>query len=275
VKFKQIEHQQKASSFEEVFFNFYGTYVHPTAIIGDNVTLDENVKIGPHCVLVGKVHINSGTKLYANVIIGFPAQVFGLKKHHGSVSIGKNCEIREFVTVHAARTPEGKTLIGNNCYLMNYCHISHDCTLEDNVILINNVGLGGHTYIEKNAFLMANAATHQFCRIGQFSSIAPFSGTRQDLPPFCLFTGQPTAFAGLNLVALKRAGFTKETINSLKHVSKLFYQDKLSLAVIKENAQKELSWGNDTHVKTFITFIEHSIRGVSRKALLNVSEELF
>lgn len=268
------KNQEKASLFTEAFFNSQGTYIHPTAVIGDNVVLDENVKIGPYCVVMGNVHIGSGTRLYAHVTIGFPAQVLGLKESLGSISIGKNCEIREFVTIHAARSAEGKTTIGDNCYVMNYCHISHDCTIEDNVTMVNNVNLGGHTHVEKHAFLMAAAATHQFCRIGQFTAIAPFSGTRQDLPPFCLFSGQPAAFSGLNLIALKRAGFTRETINALKHVSKLFYQDKLSLLLIKEQAQNEPTWGSDPSVAAFLSFVEQSVRGVSRKALLNTSEEI-
>jgi UDP-N-acetylglucosamine acyltransferase len=273
VTLQKLDFIKKASFFEEAFFDSSGTYIHPTAIIGHGITLGENVKIGPYCVLVGNMHIEANTRLYAHVTIGFPAQVTGLKESLGLITIGQNCEIREFVTIHAARAKDGKTVIGNNCYIMNYCHISHDCVLEDNVTLINNVNLGGHTHIEKQAFLMANAATHQFCRVGQFSAIAPFSGTRQDLPPFCLFSGQPAAFSGLNSIALKRSGLTEETITPLKHVTKLFYQDKLSLASIKEAAQKESAWGHNRSVMTFISFIEQSSRGVSRKTLLDISEE--
>jgi len=261
---------KKASSFEEAFFSTGATYIHPTALIGDRVSLGENVKIGPNCIIIGNTTIGDNTKLHANITIGFPAQVLGLTESYGTISIGKNCEIREFVTVHAARAPDGKTVIGNNCYLMNYCHVSHDCVLEDNVTMVNNVQLGGHTHLETHAFLMANAVTHQFCRVGQFTAIAPFGGTRQDVPPFCLFSGQPAAFSGLNLIALKRAGMSSETINSLKHVSKLFYQDKLSLMVIKDLIKKEPLWGSDPKVNSFVIFIEQSTRGVSRKTLLDV-----
>lgn len=265
-----LHDMEKASSFEEAFFSSQSTYVHPTAIIGDKVTLGENVKIGPNCIVIGNTTIGDNTRLYSSVTVGFPAQVLGLTESHGTISIGRDCEIREFVTIHAARAPGGKTEVGNNCYLMNYCHISHDCILEDNVTMVNNVQLGGHTHVENHAFLMASAATHQFCRIGQFTALAPFSGIRQDVPPFCLFNGQPAAFSGLNLIALKRSGMTSEAINSLKHVSKLFYQDKLSLEIIKDLAQKEHEWGSNPSVLTFIKFIEQSTRGVSRKALIDV-----
>lgn len=265
--------QSKASHFEEAFFSSQGTYIHPTAIVDEQVTLGSNVKIGPYCLITGKVTIGDNTRLYAHVVIGFPAQVLGMKTNLGIITIGANTEIREFVSIHATRTPDGKTVIGNNCYLMNYAHVSHDTILEDNVTLINNVNLGGHTHVEKNAILMANAATHQFCRIGQYTAVAPFSATRQDLPPFCLFNEMPAAYSGLNVIGLKRAGFTADSINAVKHACKLFFQDKLPLSVIQEKSMRESTWGNDQNVKTFLQFIENSKRGVSRRTLIDKNSE--
>jgi len=267
------KNQPKASCFEEAFFSSQDTYVHPTAIVGDRVTLGANVKIGPYCLITGNVIIGDNTRLYAHVVIGFPAQVLGMQESLGLIEIGKNTEIREFVSIHAARNPDGKTAIGNNCYLMNYAHISHDTILEDNVTLINNVNLGGHTHIEKNVILMANAATHQFCRIGQYTAVAPFSATRQDLPPFGLFNEMPAAYSGLNVIGLKRAGFSAESINAVKHVCKPFFQDKLPLTIIKEKAAAESTWGNDQNVKTFLQFIENSKRGVSRRTIIDKNSE--
>jgi UDP-N-acetylglucosamine acyltransferase len=261
-----IKTKKEASGFEEAFFHSNGTYIHPSAIVGANVELGCNVKIGPFCVIAGNVKIGDNTRFHANVMVGFPAQNIGTKESLGNIEIGQNCELREFVTIHASKYPEGLTKLGNNCYIMNYSHVSHDSILEDNVTLINNVSLGGHSYIEKNAFLMAYAATHQFCRVGTFTAVAPFSGARQDLPPFCLFNEQPGAYAGLNVIALKRAGFSSETINALKHVTKLFYNEKMLISRIKEIAVNE-SWGTNPHVQHFLNFIENSKRGVSMRAV--------
>ena len=149
---------------------------------------------------------------------------------------------------------------------MNFSHVAHDVTMEDNVILINNVNLGGHAYVEQNVVLMASAAVHQFCRIGKFSCLTPFSGTRQDLPPFCTLTGQPAQFAGLNLIALKRSNMSKEDIHSIKQATKLYYQDKLLLTDIIKSAEESIeSWGGNKHVLEFINFIKTSNRGVSRR----------
>ena len=255
----------KASSFEEAFFHSTETYIHPTAVVGDNVKLGTGVKIGPFCTVVGNTTIGDGTRLHAHVTIGFPGQVVGLQQSLGTIFIGSNCELREFVTVHASRYAEGSTRIGNDCYLMNYAHVSHDCQLEDKVTLINNVNLGGHTHIETRAIVMASSATHQFCRIGTLAALAPFSGIRQDMPPFCMFNGQPGAFYGLNLIGLKRNGITSDSIQALKHVTKLFYQNKLPLQTILDAAVAEQAWGTDQYVQQFLTFIQNSTRGVSRR----------
>ena len=264
--------KQKASLFEEAFFHSTYTYIHPTAIVGSDVILGQGVKIGPNVIIVGKVTIEDCTRIYPSTIIGFPAQNLATKDSLGTIIIKKNCEIREFVTIHASKYPDGKTVIGNNCYIMNYSHVSHDCILEDNVTLINNVNLGGHTHIEKNAILMAGAATHQFCKIGTFTALAPFSAIRQDIPPFCIFDGKPANFMGLNAIGLKRAGFTQNNLLALKRVTKQFYIAKKSVEDIEQLSIDE-GWGNDSHVQTFIAFIKQSSRGVSRGSLLDTRKE--
>jgi UDP-N-acetylglucosamine acyltransferase len=262
-----------SSFFEDAFFKGSETFIHPTAVVGSSVKLAPNVKIGPFCVVVGTTSIGANTRLHAYVSVGLPGQVTGLKDSLGTIEIGAHCELREFVSIHASRTATGSTKIGNNCYLMNFAHASHDVVLEDNVTLINNVSLGGHVHIEKNAIVMAHSASHQFCRIGMYAGLAPMSGIRQDLPPFCLYSGRPAGFYGLNLIGLKRGGFSRESINALKHVTKLFFQDKLSLEKIDELALSEPAWGSDQHVATFINFIKSSQRGVSRRVAGKTQDE--
>ncbi len=255
--------------FEKGFFDFYGTYIHPTSIVGENVILGENVKIGPYSILAGNIKIDSNTKLYGYVSIGMPAQDTNTSRPEGTVLIGKNTHIREFVTISSPKTSGQSTTqstrIGNNCYIMNFSHVAHDVTMEDNVVLINNSNIGGHVHIEKNVMIMANGAIHQFCRIGAYSALAPFSGMRQDLPPYSLFNGTPGKFAGLNSIALRRANITSEEINKIKKVTKLFFQDKLSINKIYEIVNNEENLRNSKHAINFIEFIKKSSRGVSRK----------
>lgn len=255
--------------FEDNFFQSNETYIHSTAIVGKQVNLDYGAKIGPFAVIAGNVSIGKNTKIYPHVSIGFPAEDVNTKQPQGSVVIGENCEIREFATVGASKYSQGTTRIGNNVYIMHYCHIAHDVTLEDHVVLINNVQLGGHTHVEHHAFLMANSATHQGTRIGQYTALAPFSGIRQDIPPFCIMNGQPAAFAGLNLVGLRRAGFSTQTIQGIKKVSTLFFQQKIDPEIILKTIHADQELAENNAVLQFITFIQQSQRGVSRRSAIN------
>ena len=261
---KTLNKYPQSFSFEDSFFNSNETYTHPSSIIGKNVELGKNVKIGPFCSIVGNVKIKENTIIYPNVSIGFPAQNIGTNKYLGEIIIGKNCHIREFATIGASKFENGKTLIGDNCYIMSYTHVAHDVVLEENVTLINNVNLAGHVHVEKNAILMANSAVHQFCRIGKYTALVPFSATRQDLPPFCIFDKIPAKFTGVHLICLKRAGFKTETIESIKKITKLFYLDKLLLPQIKKIIKND-PWSKNKSVQEFINFIENSKRGVSKK----------
>ncbi len=242
--------------------------VHPTAIIGPDVQLAAGVEIGPYCIITGKTTIGSGTHLTAHVTVGYPAQNIGTTESLGTITIGSNCTIREFVSIHASKKDGGETRIGNNCYIMTYCHVAHDVTLEDNVLLVSNTSLGGHTYLERNVVMMAHAGTHQFCRVGKYTAVAPYSGSRQDLPPFCLFEGQPGRFAGLNRVALKRAGIDSASIENLRVITRQFFQRKKPLDELKALVE-EKQWSDDQLVNDFITFIEKSSRGISRKTIID------
>jgi len=255
----------KEPSFENGFFSSQGTYIHPSSVIGNNVQLGLNVKIGPFCTLGGKTFIDSSTRLYGYVSVGMPAQDTGTPEPIGVVEIGKNCDIREFVTISSPKIADNKTKIGNDCYIMNFSHIAHDVIIEDNVTLINSVNLAGHVYIEHHAILMANTGIHQFCRVGAYSALAPFSGMRQDLAPFCLFTGTPGRFSGLNVVALKRDGISSQEIAALKQITKLFFVVKLPLAEIVQEAAQVESLRSSKLVEYFLTFAQNSSRGITRK----------
>ncbi len=262
------------ASFQEAFFISPDTYIHPTAIVDTTVQLGSGVKIGPHAIVTGNVTIGNNTIIYPYASIGLPAQVIGIKKSLGSITIGQECQFREFSTVHASRTAEGFTTIGDFCYLMNYAHVGHDATLEHHVTLTNNAMLAGHTYVEHHALIMAAAATHQFTRIGSYSALAPFSGIRQDLPPFGIYTGKPAQFSGLNLIGLRRAGFNAQNIQNIKRITSAFYQNKKLTTQLKELIAAEDTLRNDPLVQQFVSFIESSNRGVSRSSLNDAHEEV-
>lgn len=246
------------------------TYVHPSSVVGPHVTLGTNVKIGPFCTILGTTTIGDGTRLSGYVSVGFEAEVRGMAHNHGAIVIGKNTTIREFATIHAPKTAESKTSIGDNSYIMNYVHVSHDATVGNNVVLTNGVSLAGFAVVGDNANLMAHSAMHQFCKIGEYSALTPFSGTRQDLPPFCMFEGKGAFFAGLNRIGLRRAGIPQSTIEELRILTRWFYQEKITLSAIQENITATGLTSPEVH--RFISFVETSQRGVSRRSIQDRSE---
>ncbi len=262
--------QYLSTNFEDFFFNKKETYIHPSAIIGKNVKLDTGVKIGPFSIIIGNVTIGKNSIIYGNCSIGMPAQNIGIHKNFGHIQIGENCHIREFVTIGSSKKEQdGVTIIGNNCYIMNYTHIAHDVTLEENVTLINNVNLAGHVYIENNVIISAFSGVHQFCKIGAYSILAPYSGTRQDLPPYAIFNESPAKYFGINKVGLTRNGFTAKQINAIKHITTLFYQQKQTFSKMEEIAKSQNWWGEKKIISRFLDFIKNSKRGVSRKSALD------
>jgi UDP-N-acetylglucosamine acyltransferase len=256
--------EKKSVFFENIFFETTETFIHPTSFVGPSVQLGSNVKIGPYVTIVGNVCIDDNTRLYGHSMIGMPAEDRSTTRPQGTVVIGKNVHIREFVSINASKYVDGMTRIGDDCYIMNFCYVSHDATLENNVTLINSVNLGGHAYIEHHATLMANSAIHQFCRVGAYSALSAFSATGQDIPPFCMMDGAPAAFAGLNRVGLKRNDFSQESIEQIKKVTRLFFQDKKSIVEIQKEIH-DLGFDSSVFIKQFLTFIEKSSRGVTRK----------
>lgn len=260
----------KASEFQEAFFNSPDSYIHPSAQVDTTVKIGAGVKIGPFCTIIGDVTIDDNTSLHGYVAIGGPAQVIGLQKNLGTITIGKNCQIREFVSIHASRFTSGTTIIGNDCYIMSYSHVGHDAVLGNHVTLTNNSSLGGHTVLEDHVRIMANSATHQFCRIGAYTALAPYSGIRQDLPPYGLFSGQPAQFAGLNRIGLQRNNIPQQSIEFLREVTRLFYQKNMPLSLFEETINKNNAWSCDTYVQKFMSFITTSMqqgRGISRRTI--------
>ncbi len=218
--------------------------IHPTAIIGKNVTLGANVQIGPYCVVEGDIQIGDGTTLVSHVSIGgvtsigknctiYPFASLGhapqdlkYKGEKSKLVIGDNNVIREQVTMNPGTAGGGMlTQIGNNGLFMVGAHVAHDCKIGNNVILVNNATLGGHVEIGDFAIIGGLSAVHQFVRIGHHAMIGGMSGVEHDVIPYGSVMGERANLAGLNLVGLKRRGFDRDTIHALRNVYKTLFEE--------------------------------------------------
>jgi len=255
------------------------TQIHGSAIVDPKAIIDEDVEIGPFCIIGSGVKIAKSTKLHSNVIIdrdteigtdceifpftsiGFPPQCVKYRNENTKLKIGNNNIIREYTTVHRASVSgDGETNVGDNNYIMAYVHIAHDCKIGSNITIANVATFGGHVQIGDFAVIGGLAVAHQFTRIGSYAMVGMCSGIFQDIPPFMLASGPRAKLYGLNLVGLKRQGFTSETISTLKKAYRILFMDKLKLSDAIIKIETELP--QTVEIKTLIEFIKTSKRGI-------------
>ncbi len=239
-----------------------GVEVGAFSIIEDEVKIGENTKVGPNCFITGATTIGKNCRIFKGAVVGSPPQDLKYKGEKTYLEIGDNNIIREFVTINPGTEEGSKTIIGNNNLIMAYSHIAHNCRIADNCILANGATLAGHVEIEERVVIGGLVAIHQFCRLGKFSIVGGCSKVVQDIPPYSLADGHPAKVRGVNLVGLKRAGFSKESINILHKAFKVLFFESHTLGVASEIIEKGLPLTPE--IEYLLKFLKDSKRGISR-----------
>lgn len=247
-------------------------FVHNTAILlNGNIVIEDDVYIGPYCVLDGNIklakgvrleshvavfgntEIGAGTRIYPFASIGSAPQDIKYKGEKSFLIIGKNNVIREYVTLNPGTEQGGLyTRIGDNNLFMISSHIGHDGIVGNNCIIANSVGIAGHVEIGDNVIVGGHSGIHQFVRVGNNVMIGGMSGVSADVPPFCLYNGKrDLVVRGLNMIGLKRHGFSTASIKNIKNAFDFIYQN----SNLESNAKKLLETNTDDKVKLLIDFI--------------------
>jgi UDP-N-acetylglucosamine acyltransferase len=247
-----------------------GNRIAAYAVIEKGVRLGDNVIVSPFVHIKGDTYIGDNTVIGTGALIGDTPQISGSKNNDGCVRIGKNNVIREYVTIHASSSPDKVTSLGDNNYLMGFSHIAHDCHLNNSVVVCNGALIAGHVEIQDNAFISGNVVVHQFVRIGRLAMIGGLSRVNQDVPPFMMVVGDSRVW-GLNLVGLKRKGFSVAEIGEIKKAFNILYRKNLSLT----NAVEELKQISNEKVKEIIDFLSLSKRGISGPHKNSFLEKIF
>lgn len=271
---------------------FINVEIHPTSYVDANAIIGEGTKIGPWCMIGPNVIIGKNNILKSNVIIEGKTTIgdnniihqfviIGNKSHDlkfteeqaTTVSIGNNCDIREFTNIHAG-TPNGPkgTWIGNNVFLMSHTHIGHDCEVRDGALLSQATTLGGEVIIQEKAIIGGCSAIHQFCTIGKYAIIGGCSKITQDVIPYSMSDGNPQSLDGLNLVGLKRNKFSTEDIRVIKEVYKALFIADEGLWNERLSMAKSVYGGNSIADEIF-NFIEHDSRRIICKPRSKISKE--
>ena len=238
-----------------------GVSIAPYVIVEGNVSIGDGCRIGSHSVIKEFTRLGSNNTIHEHVVLGGTPQDFKFSQCESFLETGVGNVFREAVTVHRSNSAGNKTVIGNNNYLMANAHVAHDCILGDNIIMANGVLLGGHVIIEDSAFLSGVVTVHQFCRIGTMAMLSASARVNQDCLPYMIIDGVPGRLRGLNLVGLKRAGFSSEEISSLKQAMKMLFSPG-SLA----NKLAEFKKASSEQVQHLARFIEASRRGFAHKS---------
>jgi UDP-N-acetylglucosamine acyltransferase len=255
--------------------------IHPTAIISPDATLAEGVEVGPYSMIGPDCHIGKNTSIGSHVVIESHADIGeGCRisqfasiggapqdlKYRGEatrVVIGNFNTIREYVTINRATIADiGVTLIGDHNLLMAYCHVAHNCRLENHIVMANAANLAGHIHVEDFAIIGGLSGIHQFTRIGAHCIIGGASAVTKDVPPFVMASGNYAKLFGLNMIGLKRRGFTDETIQTLKKAYRIVFRSSLLLSAAIKKVEQEVE--DLPEVRQFLTFIRESKRGLCR-----------
>lgn len=248
-------------------------YVHPEAKLGDNNVIgpfcyiDKDTVLGDNNVLQNSVTINVGARIGNGNEI-FPGASISTKpqdlKFRGEVTtceVGDNNSIRENVTISRGTASKGKTVVGSNNLLMENMHVAHDCELGSGLIIGNSTKFAGEVVVDDNAIVSAAVLCHQFCRIGGYVMIQGGCRFSLDIPPYVIAGKEPTRYAGLNLVGLRRRGFSNELIQHIHEAYRLLY----SKGVLKEGIQEIKNNLQITpEIQYIIDFVEASKRGIIR-----------
>jgi len=243
--------------------------VGPYAVIDEHVTVGPQCTLGPHVYLTGHTTIGAHNHFHAGCVVGNAPQDLKYKGAPSRLRIGDDNIIREHVTVHRANTPEEDTVIGSHNLLMHHCHIAHNVALGDHIILSGGAMLAGHVHVGDRAVISGNCLVHQFVRIGALSMMQGGTAISKDLPPFCIAHGV-NSLGGLNVIGLRRAGFTGEQRLELRKLHRLLFRDSGLLRERIAKARKEFS---SEPARVLIEFVATSKRGVCSRAGSGDDEE--
>ncbi len=247
-------------------------YVHPEAQIGEGCEIgpfcyiDKNVVIGNNNHLMNSVTVLSGARIgnnnriFPGAVIGAIPQDLKFKGEETTAEVGDNNTIRENVTINRGTAAKGKTVVGSNNLLMEGMHVAHDAVVGNGCIIGNTTKIAGEVVIDDFAIISACVLIHQFCHIGSYVMVGGGTRTSQDIPPYCMAAREPVSYCGLNLVGLRRRGFSKEVIENIHNTYRLLYQrGKLRDECLKEIREIVPM---SPEIEYILNFVTSSTRGI-------------
>lgn len=249
-------------------------YIHPEAQIGQNVEIgpfvyiDKNVIIGdnnaimPNANILYGSRIGNNNRIFPGAVIGAIPQDLKFKGEETTAEIGDNNTIRENVTINRGTAAKGKTIVGSNNLLMEGVHVAHDAIIGNGCIIGNSTKFAGEIIIDDYSIISASVLMHQFCRVGGYGMIQGGSRFSKDIPPFIIAGRDPIAYCGINIVGLRRRGFSNELIENIHNAYRIIYNSGKNTAEALEQVKQDVPMSPE--IEYIISFIENSQRGIIR-----------
>jgi UDP-N-acetylglucosamine acyltransferase len=243
--------------------------IGPGVRIGEFCVIEEDVTIGAGCMLEPYVFVKRWTTLGENneisagTVLGTDPLDKNFKGDRSYLRIGNGNKIREHYTISRGTKPESVTTLGDGNYIMTSGHIAHNCTIGSNVVVASCALIAGYVEVEDQAFISGGVVVHQFSKIGRLAMIGGNTRVNLDVPPYFLYSGFNVAPVGLNIVGLRRAGFTAARVSALKRAFQVLYRQGLKLEDALAKIEATLP-GDDT--KHLVDFVRGSHRGICRPA---------
>ena len=247
-------------------------YIDPEAQIGQNVEIapfvfiDRNVVIGDNNkimsgakILYGS-RIGQGNTIFPGAVIGAIPQDLKFRGEETTAEVGDNNLIRENVTINRGTAAKGKTVVGNNNLLMEGVHVAHDARIGNGCIIGNSTKMAGEIVIDDNSIISASVLMHQFCRVGGYGMIQGGCRFSKDVPPYIIAGREPICYAGINIVGLRRRGFSNETIEQIHNAYRIIYQSDLNITNSLAKIETEMEMTPE--ISYIVEFIRSSQRGI-------------
>lgn len=236
--------------------------VEPFAYIGDNTEIGDGTYIMSQATVLPGARIGKNCTVFPHAVVSAIPQDLKFKGEETFAVVGDNTVVRECATINRGTASKGETIVGSDCLLMAYSHVAHDCVLKDFIILGNATQLAGEVEIDDYAILSGGTLVHQFTKIGAHVMIQGGSKVSKDIPPFVMVGREPLTYVGLNIVGLRRRGFTGEQINSIQETYRYLYQSGYNTTQALERIEKEIA--ESEYRNLIIDFVRSSGRGIVR-----------
>ncbi|MBQ5980018.1 MAG: acyl-ACP--UDP-N-acetylglucosamine O-acyltransferase [Bacteroidales bacterium] len=238
--------------------------IGPFAFVDDDVEIGDGCKIFPHATVFQYVKMGKNCQIYPGAVVGAIPQDLKFDGEVTSVELGDNVTVRECATINRGTKASGKyvTKIGNDTLIMSYSHVAHDCVIGDHCILVSYVGLAGETQIDDWAIIGGGAKAHQFTKVGCHAMVGGMSKINKDVPPYVLCGREPISYAGVNIVGLRRRGFSPDVIRNIKDIYETIYYAGYNIS--DGCAKVEAGFPQSEERDAILDFIKSSKRGIIR-----------